>query len=151
MTADHIYFRQYIRALRDEAHLRLPSKAFSLGIGKAIRRENNGISLGGTGLHLRSMDMAMLGYYCCNGHIEEKTVIPSSWITESTRVHSVGILIGLGTMGFIGGYPLDPRTDGQTCSSPLDPTGSTSSSYRKHDLWRHFGRNLERSRTSPSR
>lgn len=63
-----------------------------LGVEKAKWKENNGVNLGGTGLHVRSIDMAMLGYlYCCGGVIASKQVAPATWVEESTRVHSGGI------------------------------------------------------------
>ncbi len=62
-----------------------------LGVEKAEWKENQGINLGGSGLHLRAIDMAMLGYlYSCNGELENHPVISASWVREATRVQSAG-------------------------------------------------------------
>ncbi len=63
----------------------------ALGIAKVKWKENQGVSLGGTGLHLRAIDMALLGYlYLKAGKIGAVQVISPAWVSESTCIHSQG-------------------------------------------------------------
>jgi CubicO group peptidase (beta-lactamase class C family) len=48
-----------------------------------------GINLGGTGLHIRTEDIACFGQmYLQHGMWEGKQIVPSAWIAEATRIHS---------------------------------------------------------------
>lgn len=71
-----------------------------IGVERARWKENNGINLGSTGLHVRSIDMAMLGYlYCHYGEIDGKQIVSAGWVERSTQVHSEGIPHWFGNYG----------------------------------------------------
>jgi CubicO group peptidase (beta-lactamase class C family) len=72
-----------------------------LGIAKARWKANQGVNLGGTGLHMRTIDMAMLGYlYLNDGQIGDEQVISRAWVRESTRMHAQGHPEWFGGYGF---------------------------------------------------
>jgi CubicO group peptidase (beta-lactamase class C family) len=72
-----------------------------LGIAKARWKAGQGINLGGTGLHVRTIDMAMLGYlYLSNGSLGDEQVVSQAWVQESTRIHAEGHPEWFGGYGF---------------------------------------------------
>jgi CubicO group peptidase (beta-lactamase class C family) len=60
-----------------------------LGINKPVwESDKNGINLGGTGLSLRTMDLAKFGQlYLQRGLWNGQRVVPEAWIEEATREH----------------------------------------------------------------
>lgn len=64
-------------------------------------RDNCGVNLGGTGLHMRSIDMAMFGYlYLNNGEVGQTRVVSEGWIKDSTQSQAEGHPEWFGTYGF---------------------------------------------------
>jgi len=62
-----------------------------IGIQHAKWKENHGINLGGTGLHIRSIDMAKFGYlFLSQGRIYNTQVISREWVETSIKRHSNG-------------------------------------------------------------
>jgi CubicO group peptidase (beta-lactamase class C family) len=71
-----------------------------LGIQKTVWKEQNNISMGGTGLHIKSMDLAKIGYLMLHdGVYENNQIIPQNWIKQSTQYHSVGYPDWFGNYG----------------------------------------------------
>jgi CubicO group peptidase (beta-lactamase class C family) len=60
-----------------------------LGIEKPVwESDKNGINLGGTGLSLRTMDLAKFGQlYLQRGLWDGQRIVPEEWIAEATRAH----------------------------------------------------------------
>jgi len=60
-----------------------------LGIEKPVwESDKNGINLGGTGLRLRTIDIAKFGQlYLQRGVWNEQRIVPEEWIEEATRAH----------------------------------------------------------------
>jgi CubicO group peptidase (beta-lactamase class C family) len=72
-----------------------------LHISKAKWKENHGVNLGGTGLHLYAMDMAMFGYlYLKGGKIGADQVVSQEWVQESTRIQAEGHPEWFGNYGY---------------------------------------------------
>jgi len=72
-----------------------------LNISRAKWKDNHGINLGGTGLHIRTIDMAMLGYlYLNKGRLGRDQVISEAWVKESTQVQAEGHPQWFGKYGF---------------------------------------------------
>jgi len=72
-----------------------------LEISQAKWRENHGVSLGGTGLHMRTIDMAKLGYlYLNDGRLGSVQVIAPDWIQASTQSHTSGHPEWFGSYGY---------------------------------------------------
>jgi CubicO group peptidase (beta-lactamase class C family) len=58
-----------------------------LDIQQYYWEERGGFSIGGSGLSLRSRDMAKLGYlYLRRGYWRNRSIVPAGWVEESTRV-----------------------------------------------------------------
>jgi CubicO group peptidase (beta-lactamase class C family) len=63
-----------------------------LGVGPIRwRTDPEGRPYGGSGLSLRTRDLARLGYlYLNEGRWDQRQVVPAAWVRESTRAHSGG-------------------------------------------------------------
>jgi len=56
------------------------------------RQDTRGTEIGGFGLHLTAREMAKFGFLFLNrGRWEDRTVVPESWVKESTRDQVTGI------------------------------------------------------------
>jgi CubicO group peptidase (beta-lactamase class C family) len=72
-----------------------------LDIRQVKWKDNHGVNLGGTGLHLRTIDMAMLGYlYLNNGKAGPAQVVSPAWVNDSTRSQAEGHPEWFGAYGF---------------------------------------------------
>jgi CubicO group peptidase (beta-lactamase class C family) len=72
-----------------------------LGIHHIKWRDNHGVNLGGTGLHMRTIDMAMLGYlYLNDGKLGQAQVVAKAWVKDSTRSQAEGHPEWFGSYGF---------------------------------------------------
>jgi CubicO group peptidase (beta-lactamase class C family) len=72
-----------------------------LGIARARWKANRGVNLGGTGLHVRTIDMAMLGHlYLNDGRIGGDQLVSQAWVQESTRIQAKGHPEWFGGYGF---------------------------------------------------
>ena len=71
-----------------------------LGIEKTKWKEQNGISMGGTGLHILSLDLAKIGNLIVNNGIHEKTkIIDQKWIKAMGSKQSIGYPEWFGNYG----------------------------------------------------
>jgi CubicO group peptidase (beta-lactamase class C family) len=71
-----------------------------LDIQKTEWKEQNNITMGGTGLHIKSLDLAKIGLLMLHkGNINNKQIIPSQWIALSTQYQSIGYPKWFGNYG----------------------------------------------------
>jgi CubicO group peptidase (beta-lactamase class C family) len=62
-----------------------------LDIHLAKWRDTRGVNMVGTGLHMRTIDMAMLGYlYLSDGKLGRVQVVLQAWVENSTRSQAEG-------------------------------------------------------------
>ncbi len=71
-----------------------------LGISKTKWKEQYGLSMGGTGLHMKSQDLLKIGYLVLNrGKYGDKRIVSSEWVDKMTTVHSIGYPDWFGNYG----------------------------------------------------
>lgn len=62
-----------------------------LDITKTKWKEQNGLTMGGTGLHMKSKDLAKIGYLILNkGILNNKKIISKKWVNAMESIHSIG-------------------------------------------------------------
>ncbi len=71
-----------------------------LDIQKTEWKEQNNVTMGGTGLHIKSLDLAKIGLLMLhNGILDNKQRIPTQWIAQSTQYQSTGYPEWFGNYG----------------------------------------------------
>jgi CubicO group peptidase (beta-lactamase class C family) len=62
-----------------------------LNITKTKWKEQNGLTMGGTGLHMKAKDLAKIGYMVLNNGIyDNKGILSDKWIKAMSSIHSAG-------------------------------------------------------------
>jgi len=71
-----------------------------LGINNVKWKEQNGITMGGTGLHMKSVDLTKIGMLMLNkGMYTNEQIVSEEWITKSTSRYSNGYPEWFGNYG----------------------------------------------------
>jgi CubicO group peptidase (beta-lactamase class C family) len=74
-----------------QTHLFEPLGIRGVTAGTDWEMDPQKLSIGGWGLHLTAAELARFGWlYLCRGQWLGKTIIPESWVIESTQVREMG-------------------------------------------------------------
>lgn len=86
-----------------------------LNIIKTKWKEQNGLTMGGTGLHMKSKDLAKIGYVILNNGIyDNKKILNDEWIKTMSSVRSDGYPSWFGNYGlhwWVSGKEINGQTD----------------------------------------
>lgn len=86
-----------------------------LDITKTKWKEQNGLTMGGTGLHMKAKDLAKIGYMVLNNGIyENKRILSDEWIKAMSSVHSDGY------PGWFGNYGLHWWVSGKDINEEIN-------------------------------
>lgn len=86
-----------------------------LDIAKTTWKEQDGLTMGGTGLHMKSRDLALIGSVIVNrGMYRSTRILDETWIDQMSSIHSAGYPELFGSYGlhwWISPMELNKKTD----------------------------------------